>query len=407
MIRRSFLAQAPAAAMLAVETVPLPSAADFSKNEEAYWTKIRRDQFVLPEWRAYLNTGSVGSAPKPVLKATSEYMEKGASYAGNEYPRWGYEAMLPVREAIASFVGATAAEIALTHNATESMGIIANGLDLRAGDEVLITDQEHPSGRGPWLLKQARAGVRVRELKLPVPPKSASELSEAILSAIRPETKVLSFSGITTHTGLLLPVKEICAVARAKGVITVVDGAHMPGQVALNIADIGCDLFAASLHKWMLTPPGCGFLYVRREFQDRLWPTVVVDGWQNQKDALKYMQLGCNNRAELEGILAAIQFIRAIGVDRIQSRIHSLAQRAYGMAKQIPALRVLSAEDHRLYGGMIAFDAPGKDYTPLWRKLEERKVWTLRGEKIRVSCHIHTRPRDLETLFSTIRELWG
>ncbi len=407
MIRRSFLAQAPAAAMLALETVPLPADSEFRKDAEAYWSRIRREQFLLPDWRAYLNTGSVGSAPKAVLKATSEYMEKGASYASNDYPRWGYEAMLPHREAIAKFTGATAAEIALTHNATESMGIIANGLDLRPGDEVLITDQEHPSGRGPWLLKQARAGIRVREVKLPVPPKNATELTDVVIGALRPETKVLSFSGITTHTGLLLPVKEICAAARAKGVVTVVDGAHMPGQVSLNIASLNCDLFAASLHKWMLTPPGCGFLYVRKDFQPRLWPTVVVDGWQNQTDALKYMQLGCNNRAELEGVLAALDFINKIGAARIQTRMHSLARRAYEMVKAIPALRVLSAEDHSLYGGMVAFEAPGKNYAPLWQKLAERKVWTLRGEKIRVSCHIHTRPQDLETLFSTIRELWG
>lgn len=407
MIRRSFLAQAPAAAMLAVESVPLPPDADFARNEEAYWERIRREQFVLPDWRAYLNTGSVGSAPKPVLRATNDYLEKGASYATNEYPRWGYEAMLPVRQAIASLVGATPAEIALTHNATESMGLIANGLDLRPGDEVLLTDQEHPSGRGPFLLQQARRGIRVREAKIPVPPRNSGEILDAILGALRPETKVLAFSGITTHTGLRLPVAELCAAARAKGIVSVVDGAHMPGQVPLNIAELGCDLFAASLHKWLLTPPGCGFLYVRQDFQSRLWPTIVVDGWQNQKDALKYMQLGCNNRAELEGVLAAIAFVRAIGLERIQTRIHSLAQRAYALAQQIPALRLLSAPDHRLYGGMIAFDAPGKDYAPLWKKLDERKVWTLRGEKIRVSCHIHTRPRDLEMLFSTIRELWG
>jgi selenocysteine lyase/cysteine desulfurase len=312
-----------------------------------------------------------------------------------------------IRQEIAQFVGASKEEIALTHNATESMGLIANGLDLKAGDEVLMTDQEHPSGRGPWLLKQARTGIRVREVKIPVPPKSSAELLETVIGAIRPETKVLSFSGITTHTGLLFPVAEICRAARAKGVITVVDGAHMPGQVALDIGKLECDLFAASLHKWLLTPPGCGFLYVRQDFQDRLWPTIVVDGWQKQKDALKYMQLGCNNRAELEGVVAAIRFYREIGAERVRARIHALAQKVYARASELPYLKVLSATDANLYGGMIAFEGVKKDYAPLWKKLDEKKVWTLRGEKIRVSTHIHTRPTDIDLLFNAIREAWG
>ncbi len=386
---------------------PLLAQKQTAEEDEAYWLRLRREQFLLPEWRAYLNTGSVGSAPRPVLQAMSEYMERGASYSKDEYPRWGYEAMDFHRSLIADFAGASKEEIALTHNATESMSLIANGLDLKAGDEVLISDQEHPSGRGCWQLKQARVGIRIREARIPIPPRNSDEIRNALLGSLRPETKVLSFSGITTHTGLLLPIREICKAARERGIITVVDGAHLPGQVPFSLGELGCDFFAASLHKWLLTPPGCGFLYVRRELQERFWPTIVVEGWQNQKDALKYMQLGCNNRAEWEGVAAALRFYREVGVERIQTRIHALARRAQAQAKEIPYLRLLSAEDHSLYGGMIAFELPGKDYAPLWKRLAEQKIWTLRGPKIRVSCHIHTRPADLDLLFRTVREVFG
>jgi isopenicillin-N epimerase len=397
MLRRNFI---PSAALALA--APAPAA-----DNDAAWLKIRQDHFALPDWRAYLNTGSVGAAPNRVVKATNDYLAQGASYATDQYPRWGYEPMEAHRAALAKFLGTTKDELALTHNATESMSLIANGLDLKPGDEVLITDQEHPSGRGAWQLKQARSGIRLREARIPIPPKTNDELADAILSQIRPETRVLSFSAITTHTGLLFPVKQICAAARAKGLITVVDGAHMPGQVPFRIDDLGCDAFAGSLHKWMLTPPGCGVLYVRRDFQSKLWPTIVVEGWQNAKDAVKYMQLGCNNRAELEGTLEALRFIEELGPQRIYDRIHHLAQYAYSRAIQVPYLKVLTSPNPQLYGAMVAFEVDRPDYTPLWTKLAQRKVWTLRGPKIRISSHIHTRRTDIDLFFDTLKEVFG
>lgn len=397
MLRRQFLQQSALAA-----AVVGPAA-----DDDAAWLRVRKEHFSLSDWRAYLNTGSVGAAPNRVVKATNDYMALGATYSTDQYPRWGYEPMESHRAALAKFLGGTMEEIALTHNATESMSLIANGMDLKAGDEVLMTDQEHPSGRGCWLLKQARTGIRTREVKIEIPPRSAAEIAATIIAAIRPETRVLSFSGITTHTGLILPVREICAAARAKGVITVVDGAHMPGQVDFRLEALGCDVFAGSLHKWMLTPPGCGILYVAKDFQSKLWPTIVVDGWQNAKDAIKYMQLGCNNRAELEGVLEALKLIEELGPQRIYSRIHHLARYAYSRAQEFSYLKILSSLDHSLYGGMVAIEVDRPDYAPLWQKLSQRKVWTLRGQKIRISSHIHTRKSDIDLFFDTLKEVFG
>ncbi len=397
MLRRQFLHTTALAA-----ATPAPPA-----DDDAAWLRIRKEYFSLPDWRAYLNTGSVGAAPNRVVKATNDYLAQGATYATDQYPRWGYEAMEPHRAALAKFLGTSKEELALTHNATESMNLIANGLDLKPGDEVLITDQEHPSGRGCWFLKQARTGIKIREAAIPIPPKTSEEIATAVLTAIRPETRVLSFSGITTHSGLRFPIAQICAAARAKGVITVVDAAHLPGQVPMHIDGFGCDVLAASLHKWMLTPPGCGVLYVRKDFQAKLWPTIVVEGWQNSKDAIKYMQLGCNNRAELEGTLAALALIEELGADKIYARIHHLAQYAYARAAKFPYVKMLSSPNPDLYGGMVAFELDRPDYAPLWTKLAARKVWTLRGPKIRISSHIHTRPSDIDLFFDTLKEVFG
>src|SRR4030095_10104642 len=143
------------------------------------------------DWRAYLNNGSLGVMPKVVVNAVSDYLTQAAAITSDEYPRWGYETLDSHRTEFADFVGCSKDELAFTHNATEAMSIIADGLDLKQGDEVLLTDHERPSGMNPWLKKQARYGITVRQAKIPVPPKKPEELTDAIISAIGPRTKVL------------------------------------------------------------------------------------------------------------------------------------------------------------------------------------------------------------------------
>ena len=153
---------------------PLPPPAE----EGDYWERVRSEQFLLPGWRAFLNNGSLGVAPRPVVHAIADYLNRSAALLMDDCPRWGYETLDDMRQELASFFGCDKDELALTHNATEAMNTIANGLDLKEGDEVVLTDQEHPSGLCPWLQKQARFGVRVREVKIPLPP-SCSKCSTA------------------------------------------------------------------------------------------------------------------------------------------------------------------------------------------------------------------------------------
>src|SRR5581483_7588662 len=312
----------------------LPDASLLQRDAEAYWLKIREQQFLLPEWRAFLQNGSLGIAPRPVLQAVTDYLERSAALKLEEYPRWGYETLDDFRTELAVYLGCAKDELALMHNATEAMSTIAAGIDLAAGDEVVITDQEHPSGREPWLMRQKRHGIVVREVKIPIPPKSPEQITDILISAIGPRTRVLSFSGITTHTGLWLSIRDICAAARAKNVITVVDGAHMHGQVAVKISEVGCDYFAGSPHKWMFAPAGCGFLYIREENRGKLWPNTVTAGWDNEAlKAARFQMMGTNNRAIVEGLLAGVRFANAIGPERIYARAHQLARMVYEKAR--------------------------------------------------------------------------
>jgi isopenicillin-N epimerase len=388
----------------------LPDDSLYKRDPEAYWAKIRDEQFLLPGWRAFLNNGSLGVAPKPVVDAVTDYLNRSAALTMDEYPRWGYEPMDEQRAELAEYLGCKKDELALTHNATEALSIIAGGIDLKAGDEVVMTDQEHPSGKAGWQQKQARYGISIREVKVPLPPKNSGQLADLMISAIGPRTRVLFFSGITTTTGLIFPIREICTAARAKGVITVVDGAHMQGQVPMRISEYGCDYMAGSPHKWLFAPAGSGILYIREENLDRLWPLVVTGGWDDKSiKAARFMKYGTNNRSIVEGAIAGLRFHKQVGSDRIYKRVHQLARLTYEKAKAIPYLELLTPQDDSMYSALVTvrFKQTSEKLAPLWEACKKKRIWTTQNANLRISTHIHTRPSDVDLFFDTVREVLG
>ncbi len=385
----------------------LPDRALFDRNPEQYWARIRKEQFYLPEWRAFLNNGSLGVIPRPVMAAVTEFLEKGAGMMmpDGEYPRWGYETLDAQRQEVADYLGCRKDQLAFTHNATEALSTIAAGIELERGDEVVMTDQEHTSGMAGWRLRQARHGIAVREAVIPLPPRSPEQLAEILVSAIGPRTKVLFFSAITTHTGLVFPVRKICDAARAKGVITVVDGAHLNGQLGWRLDELGCDYYAGSPHKWMFAPAGCGILFGREEMLDRLWPSIVTGPWDDKgKKAARFMMMGTNNRAIFEGMVAGVRFAKAIGEERIFGRIHQLAKSFRERAAKMDGIELLTPEDERMYGSLVAYNLKGLNQEKFAKLAKERRIWISAGKRVRVSAHIHTRPGDLDLLLGTLRE---
>src|SRR6202030_929065 len=228
-------------AQLAQAPGQLPDRGLYDSNEEAYWTELRK-QFLIPADEVYLNNGTVGSSPAPVLRAVFDgynETEKMAQSDPEDYPIWGYGAWNQFRDPVAAFVGCNRDEFALLRNATEANSYIANGLDMKPGDEVLMTDQEHPGGEHPWDLKAKRYGVVIKKVTLPRPVKDAAQVLNLFNDAITPRTRVLFFSHITTFSGVVLPAKELAALARSKGILSAVDGAHVPGMMRLNISELG------------------------------------------------------------------------------------------------------------------------------------------------------------------------
>src|ERR1700692_1758806 len=227
---------------------PLPDRSLFDKNEDDYWAEIRK-QFLIPADEIYLNNGTVGSSPAPVLRAVFDgyaSTEKMDQQDPEDYPIWGYASWNEFRDPLAEFVGCHRDEVALLRNATEANSYIANGLDLKPGDEVLMTDQEHPGGEHPWNLDRKRYGIVVKKITLPRPVKDAAQVLNLFNDAITPRTRVIFFSHITTFSGVVLPANELCGLARSKGIVSAVDGAHVPGMMRLNIKELGCDMYSAS-----------------------------------------------------------------------------------------------------------------------------------------------------------------
>ena len=368
------------ACLLSGEAPPLPDRGLYARNQDAFWAALR-NQFLIPKDEVFLNNGTVGSCPYPVLKGIFEsYLEteQMAQDDPEQYPIWGYEAYAPYREALAQFVGATRDQIALTRNATESNSYIANGLELNPGDEVLMSDQEHPGGEQPWNLRAKRYGVVVKKFEIPKPPGNPAEILNRIDDAITPHTRIIFVSHITTVTGVVLPAKEIAALARSKGIISAFDGAHVTGMMHLNLNDLGCDLYTSSPHKWLQAPKGTGFLYLRDEaIMNKLWNTIATHGWDEPAlKAERFQHIGSSNVPMLAGLRAAIDFANWIGMEKIEKRQRELADYIHAeMTKR--GAESWTSPDPALRCAIVTVNVPPS-------KMPDLEYWMWKQHKVRI-----------------------
>lgn len=420
--RRSFLSSFAGIAALGAGPVPdacseifgqapdkLPDRSLYDTDEEAYWTEVRK-LFLIPEDEIYLNNGTVGSSPTPVLKAVFEGYrdsERLREADPEDYPIWGYAAWNPFRDPLAEFIGCKRDELALLRNATEANSYIANGIDLKPGDEVLMTDQEHPGGEHPWNLRAKRYGIVVKKVTLPRPVPDTATVLNLFGDAITPRTRVLFFSHITTVTGAVLPAKELAALARSKGILSAVDGAHVPGMMKLNVHDLGCDMYSASPHKWLQSPKGSGFLYVRDEVIDRLWNTIATEGWDDTKiRAERFQRIGSSNVPSLCGLKASIGLANQIGMDRIEKRHRKMADYIHVQMVQRGAKSWTSPDAALRCAIATVTIEPYKMPEPeLW--MWKQKKIRIRGglpSKVRLSTPYYLRKKDIDRFLGAYDE---
>ena len=384
----------------------LPSAELYARDPERYWADMR-SQWLLASDRINLNCGSVGCTPLPVLRAMIDHLLSAEAFREPEYPWFGYEEnrrLRELRDALASFLHCKRDELALVRNATEGNNVVCNGLDLKPGDEVLLTDQEHPGGRCCWEQKAARFGIKLNFVKLPKPPASIDEIVERFSKAVTPATRVVAFSHITTVTGLVLPVKEICEAARKRGILSHIDGAHAIGQVPLDLHDLGCDFYVTSPHKWLLAPKGTGVLYLREELQERLWVNTASADWRNyERKAYRFSNFGTSNLSVMVGLKAALDFYHTLGPERIYQRIHQLAGSVREMIQSHPRLRTANASADHFYAGLVSLEPAQGDLKGVIKECGARHIRFAGGaERMRIATHIFTQRPELSSFFEAI-----
>jgi isopenicillin-N epimerase len=392
--------------IFAQQAAPLPARDLFSTDAEHYWAELRR-QWLLAADRINLNCGSVGCTPLPVLRATIEHLLSAEEYREAPYPWFGYEENTRIhdlRDAMSAFLHVSRDELAILRNATEANNAICNGLDMKPGEVAILTDQEHPGCRGCWEQKQARFGIKIVNVTLPTPPASAEEIIGIFERAITPRTRILVFSHITTATGTILPVKEISAMARAKGILTHVDGAHAVGQIPLDLHDLGCDFYASSPHKWLMSPKGTGLLYVREPLQEKLWVNVVSGEWKNYAlKAYRFENLGTSNLSVMVGLRAALDFFATIGADRIYARIHQNATMVREIVASHPQLAFNNASKDEFYAGLVSFRNTKGDLAKVAAECGKRNIRIAGGaDRMRIATHIFTMPTDINAFADAV-----
>jgi selenocysteine lyase/cysteine desulfurase len=302
-------------------------------QDETYWREIQQ-AFTLDRTLVNLNNGGVCPSPRVVHEALKRYLD--ISNQAPVYHMW--QILEPniesVRRTLAADAGADADTVAITRNASEALQIAQLGLDLKPGDEVLTTNQDYGRMLQTWEQRVARDRIKLTKIAFPVPPSSQEDLVRRFEAAITQATKVLHFCHITNLTGHIFPVKAICALARRRGLTTIVDGAHAYAHFPFAIRDFDCDFYGTSLHKWLLAPIGTGFLYVRRERIAGHWalqpPPASLAG-----SIKKFEEIGTHPAANHNAIAEALTFHHGIGAERKAARLRYLKARwAQRLAEQ-------------------------------------------------------------------------
>jgi isopenicillin-N epimerase len=376
-----------------------------------------RTHFLIPAGVAYCNTGTLGACPREVVDALTQGIRRlETELAAWPYeqadgePLTGYQRLDSLRTAVGRFVNASASEIALTQNATMGMNFLANGLDLREGDEVVSTDQEHGGGISPWRLLAKRRGIVVKELPLePALAESAEAVIRLFGAAMTPRTRVVMFSHITSGLGAMLPARELCALARDRGALAIVDGAQAVGQIQVDVRALGCDGYVGSPHKWMMAPKGTGFMYLRREVQDRFWTTLASYQWDNREDgAFRFMQYGTGSVPVVEGLQAALAFIERLRMPRIERWDRMLTMRLRDGLARIPRAHVASPLHPQLTAAITTFRVDRVKAKALQDALWERRV-RVRAQNddrgVRLSAHMYVSPADIDTILDVTGRL--
>ena len=390
------LARALAAA---AEAGPAPAGSDPLTADEAFWRSIQQ-AFAVDRSLVNLNNGGISPSPRPVMDAL--------------FRHWNYENELPpytmwqvlepqregVRQQLARFAGVSPDEVALTRNASEALQTVQLGLPHAAGDEVLTTTQDYPRMITTWKQRARRDGIVLRQFPLPVPAGDPARVVALFEQNITPKTKAILVSHVIFLTGQVMPVREIVALGRKRGIPVIVDGAHSFAHLDFTLKDLDCDYFGTSLHKWLTAPHGTGMLFVRRNLVPGLWPLMAADETQDA-DIRKFEEIGTHPAAPFLAIAEALAFHQAIGQPRKLQRLIHLRDLWVTPLSEHPRVRLHTALGPGLAGGIALFQVEGLESAALVKRLwDVHRIFTVAikhddFEGIRVTPNVYTTPAEI------------
>src|ERR1051325_9414726 len=263
--------------------------------DESYWSTIQ-NAFTVTRGIINLNNGGVSPSPRLVTEALVRYIWQQED--ATAFTMW--QILEPqcetIRTGLAELFGCDREEIAITRHASESLEILLMGMDFKSGDEILTTNQDYPRMLTTLRQREKRENLKLKLISIPIPPKNLNEITAAFEKGITDRTRLILMAHMVNITGQITPVKAVCDMARAKGIETIVDGAHSFAQFNFKQKDVGCDYFGTSLHKWLYAPKGTGMLYVKRDKIEKLWPLMAAESKQ-ATDIRKFEEIGTHSAA--------------------------------------------------------------------------------------------------------------
>ena len=417
MERRHFLQAAGALAFLRPDSADRARAATVGNNrpadelarDEDFWRDIQ-SAFTLDRNIINLNNGGVSPSPRVVQEA----MRRSLEHSNIAPARTMWVDLEPevetVRQRLAADFGCDPEEIAITRNASESLENVQMGLTLKPGDEVLTTDQDYPRMITTWKQRERREGIVLKMISFPTPPPSLDDLAERFERAITPRTRVIHFCHITNLTGQIFPVQRICRLARSRGIEAIVDGAHAYAQFPFKHADLDCDYYGTSLHKWLLAPHGTGFLFVRKSKIPQVWPLMAA-GADQTNNIRKFEEIGTHPAANHNAIADALEFHAAIGVERKAARLRYLRARWTDRLTRLPRVSTLTSADPRMSCGIGLLVAEGKDPGPLGEQLWDKyRIMTTpivhpQFKGLRITPNIYTTVPEIDIFCGAVEKL--
>jgi isopenicillin-N epimerase len=400
----SLLGEVTAASKAIDHLSPLDAAA-----EEDYWTTIQQ-AFSVTRGIVNLNNGGVSPSPRIVTEAFVRYTWQQED--ATAYTMW--QILEPqsetIRTGLAEIFGCDAEEIAITRNASESLEILLMGMDLKSGDEILTTTQDYPRMLTTLRQRELREGLKLNLIKVPIAPKDVNDIANAYEKAVTPRTKLILISHQINLTGQITPVKKVCDMARARGIETIVDGAHSFAQFDFRRETLGCDYFGTSLHKWLYAPKGTGMLYVRREKIPKVWPLMASEDKQ-RSDIRKFEEIGTHSAAMRLAIGEAVLFHNAIGGKRKEERLRFLSRYWMNNLKAVPKVGFNTSFDPAQSCAIANFKIDGVDPVQLGGYLmSKHKIFTtpiVHAEftGIRITPNVYTTMWELDRFCNVVEDV--